>query len=222
MKPNPSADMGLLLYTSTLFVGGIVLIAATPSQGWGLFGYVGGGALAFVGSSMIVGRVRSGSSLVDFTCPLCDHDQSCARASLERGGAIPCASCQGYLQTRDGVMVALDDGEIFAAPTFEAPLPPTAFDWPRGCALCGSLPCEREEIQGTSLHDRCAITRSVSVPVCILHRGERAVALAQAEHLPGAEGFALRFRSHAAARRFRAANPVHLPAPRGALAFGGG
>jgi hypothetical protein len=214
MKPNTSADFSMLLYMSTLFVGGIALIAATPSQGWGLMGYFGGGMLAFAGASMIVGRSRDGASFVDFACPLCDHPQTCPRAAFEHGRSIPCTSCQTYLEERDGAIVALDDETVCATPIFEAPMPAGTLRWPRGCALCGSIPVEQEEVHGTSVQSRCLITRSVRVPVCVHHRGQQAVSLTEAAHMPGVEGFALRFRSHAAARHFRSTNPT--PPPRAA------
>ena len=141
-----------------------------------------------------------------FDCPSCGQRQSREREALEGARPIPCVSCDDYLCMRAGRVVPVDPEEVVAVPTFEAALPAGSFAWPEGCALCGCTPCDREEVNGTTEHGRGQIVHAIRVPVCVHHRGEQAVELGRGHHDPGREGFALRFRSYAVARRFKTIN----------------
>lgn len=200
---NDTAALLHLLYLVTLVAGGMALIALTPSRDLGAIGYAGGALLAFTGGGLLVGRLR-GLGEVAFACPSCHHEQTREREALEGARPIPCASCGSYLRRRAAEIEAVDPEEVVAVPTFEAPLPPGSLAWPEGCALCGSTPCDREEVEGVTDQGRGPIHHVIRVPVCVHHRGEQAVELGRGE--VGSGGFALRFRSYAVARRFRELN----------------
>lgn len=212
MKANEAAAILQLVYLVTLVAGGMALIALTPSRDLGAIGYGGGALLAFAGGGLLVGRLR-GFGEVAFACPSCDHQQAREREALDGARPVPCASCGSYMCMRAGRTVLVDPDEVVAVPTFEAALPAGSFAWPEGCALCGCTPCDREEVQGITEDGRQQIVHSIRVPVCVHHRGEQAVELGRGQHDPGTEGFALRFRSYAVARRFRAMNDRRASMP---------
>ena len=174
-------------------------------NGWlagGVGGYVAGGGLALLGAFLAVTQQRGGRQVV--RCPGC-HEIG---ASLAPAGSsvVPCPICQRYLRLdTDGVSLLAED-EVAPFPIFEAPLPEGEPTWPRGCCLCGAVPCEEEEVLGWRRVGLSVWRGRVSVPVCVHHRGARAVTLGRAWHRPGRAGVALYFRSHAVARYFREVN----------------
>lgn len=129
-------------------------------------------------------------------CPTC-REGAVAPSELAVVGVASCRKCTAYChRSGDGKMLPLPDGHEASKPVFEAPLPYGDVCWATGCAVCGQTPCELERIAGAD--------RELSVPLCSQHREAEAALLRRS---PATGDVVLRFRSHRAARRFRALNP---------------
>ncbi|MCA9617914.1 MAG: hypothetical protein KC731_02765 [Myxococcales bacterium] len=191
-----SGPASLLLVGAGLCgLGGTILIASVLGR-WGPPGLVAGVVFLLAGFAGLFASTARRTQTASVTCPSCG-EPGLAPADLDRSASAACHRCGTYCHRTDsGVVVAFPDAHVAPAPIFEARLPSGDLRWGPGCAVCSSIPCEPELIASPR-------EVMVRVPVCHLHRGAEAAAV----RIARSGRAVIRFRSHAAARRFRAFNP---------------
>ncbi len=225
LEQNRAASAGILIYAVVLTAAGIGVVVAGVVLHASLAGFLIGGILTVAGGGMLVSKLRGGLAYVTVTCPRCQQQQTYAEEALAAGRVVPCKGCFEYMERGPSGVAAVPEDRVGPEPVFEAPLP-DGCGFANACVLCGAAATQGEKISGSvrkaGVGATQRITRTLEVPVCAAHAGQRAAALGPGEYFDGLDGFALRFRSYATRQRFRAENPAPMKVSAASVTFGRG